>query len=61
MNVGELVVSARDGEIGIITELVPHPTTGAMSYLVWWSNPAPVPWSLERANGNDVRCADERR
>ena len=61
MKPGDLVASTLDGEIGLVTELVPHPTTGVMSYRVWWVNPEPIPWSLEPEGGSDVRCIDESR
>ena len=63
MQVGDLVASTLDGEIGIVTEYLPHPSTGAPSYRVWWANPEPIPWSLEiePAEGTDVRVISETR
>ena len=63
MKPGDLVASTLDGEIGIVTEHIPHPTTRVMTYRVWWVNPDPVPWSLEiePAAGTDVRVISESR
>jgi hypothetical protein len=47
MKVGDLVAAVHHGEIGIITEYIPHPITQVMSYRVGWVNPYPVGWSLE--------------
>ena len=63
MKVGDLVASTLDGEIGIVTEYIPHPITGAMTYRVVWNDPFPVPWSLEiePTEGTDVRVISESR
>jgi len=63
MKVGDLVASTLDGEIGIVTEYTPHPTTGVPSYRVYWVNPEPIPWSLEiePEAGTDVRVISEGR
>jgi len=61
MKVGDLVTSTLDGEFGIVTEFVPHPTTGEISYRVWWGHSEAGPWSLEPEGTDDVRCVDESR
>jgi len=63
MKPGDLVASTLDGEIGIVTERIPHPTTRVMSYRVWWTNPDPLLWSLEvePAPGTDLEVISESR
>jgi hypothetical protein len=63
VKVGDLVASTLDGEIGIVTERIPHPTTRVMSYRVWWTNPDPVCWSLEiePAPGTDLEIISASR
>jgi len=61
MKTGDLVASTLDGEIGIITEVVPCPTTSKISYRVWWGHSEAGPWSLEPEGTDDVRCVDESR